>query len=163
MKLTSIVLALLAVIAGLVIAGCGDDDSDEPQTVTSGATGATGEDGAVGSKAAFITAADEICEEADAELADEAQKQYPEGPPTGDDAVRFAEEVVIPSLEEQHEGISALPVPEGEEDAVADILEKLQAGIDEIRQSPEDFVESPALEDASAAAREFGLKRCGSS
>lgn len=161
MKLTSIVLALLALAAGLVIAGCGDDDDEEPQTVTSGATGATGEGGETTTKAAFIKAADEICEQGNEDFAQEAQDQYPEGPPEGEDAARFAEEVLIPYLESQHEQISALPPPEGEEAAVEDLLEKLQAGIDEIKENPEDFVTTGGLDEANAAAKDFGLKVCG--
>ncbi len=161
MKLISILLALLALAAGLVIAGCGDDDDEEPQALTSGATGATGEGGAT-TKAAFITAADKICEEASAELSEEGQAQYPEGPPTGDDAATFAEEFVIPNLEQQYDGIAALPVPEGEEDAIEDLLAKLQTGIDEVKANPEDFVETTAFDDATEAAKDLGLKECGS-
>lgn len=157
MKLTSSLLALLALAAGLVITGCGDND----ETSTTETTGATGAGGATGFKAEFITAADKICKDAEAALADEALAQYPEGPPIADDASKFAEEVVIPNLEGQYEAIATLVRPEGEEDAVADFLEKLQAGIDEFKENPEDFVESPALEDASAAAKELGLKECG--
>jgi hypothetical protein len=162
LKLTSLVLALLALAAGLVIAGCGDEDDEEPQTLTSGATGATGEAGATSTMAGFLTAADAICKEAGDELSQEAEAQYPEGPPEGDDASAFAEEVVIPALEQQYEGIAELPVPEGEEEAVEDLLTKLQAGIDDIKANPEDFVNTTALEDASAAAKDLGLKECGS-
>lgn len=161
MKLTSLVLALLTLAGGLVIAGCGDEDDEEPQTLTSGATGATGDEGASGTMAGFLTAADAICEEAGDELSEQAQAQYPEGPPEGDDARAFAEDVVIPSLEQQYDGIAALPVPEGEEEAVDDLLSKLQTGIDEIKANPEDFVNATALEDASAAAKDLGLKECG--
>lgn len=160
MKLTPLVLALLALAGGLVIAGCGDDD-EEPQTLTSGATGATGAGGEATTKAAFIEAADAICEQGNKDFAEEARSQYPEGPPEGEDAAKFAEDVVIPYLESQHEQISALPVPEGEEDAVADILEKLQAGIDEVKENPESFVTTDAFDEANAAAKDFGLKECG--
>lgn len=160
MKLTSIVLALLALVTGLVIAGCGDDDDEEPQTLTSGATGATGEGGAT-TKAGFITAADKICEQANEEFSDIASEQYPEGPPEGEEAVEFAEEVVIPNVESQHEALSALPVPEGEEDAVADLLENLQLAIDGLKEDPGSFVTTDAFDDANAAAKAFGLKVCG--
>jgi hypothetical protein len=156
LKLISIVLAALA----LAIAGCGDDEEPDPQPLASGATGATGESGAL-DKSEFIAEADAICDEADNQLAAEARDQFPEGPPTGDDAVAFGEDVVIPNLQGQHDAIAALPAPEGEEETVADLLAELQAGIDELAEDPGDFVESTALADAAAAAREFGLKRCG--
>ena len=141
MKLLSITLTLLALVA----AGCGDDE-EEPQAPT---------------KEEFVAEADQICADADDALAEVALEQYPEGPPTGDDAVVFAEEVFIPNLQGQHDDLAALTPPAGEEEAFADVLDQLQAGIDEIAADPENFVRSSALEDASAAASEFGLRSCG--
>jgi hypothetical protein len=159
LKLASLVLALLAIIAG-VAAGCGDDDDDEAQTLSSGASGATGEAGATDLDG-FIAAADEICTEANRELAQEARSQYPEGPPTGDDAVAFAEDVFIPNLQEQHDAIAALPVPEGDEEAIDDVLSKLQSAIDELADDPEGFVTSDALATPAKAASDLGLRACG--
>ena len=157
MKLTSIVLALAA---GLVIAGCGDDDEEEPQTVTSGATGASG-----GSEEDFVAAADAICTEASAALAAEASEQYPEGPPTGAAADTFVEDVVIPNFQEQHDAITELTPPEGEEEAVEDLLLKLQAAIDEIEADPGAFIEgggaSAAIDEATQAAQDLGITACG--
>jgi hypothetical protein len=158
LKLASLVLALLALAVGLVVAGCGDDD-EEPE---SGATGATGAAGAtLETKADWIVAADAICEQANEDFEDIARDQYPEGPPEGEDAVVFGEEVVIPSLESQHEQISGLGAPEGEEEAITDILDKLQAGIDAVKEDPGSFLETDALDDANAAAQAYGLKVCG--
>jgi len=162
LKLTSIALALLALAAGLVIAGCGDDDDETTTTTTEAEPETTGANGEAPTKAEFIEAADEICQTEDEELADEALAQYPEGPPIGEDAAAFAEDIVIPNLQSQHDKIAALTPPAGEEEAVADILDKLQAGIDELAENPEAFVESDALAAATAAAQDFGLKRCGS-
>ena len=88
-------------------------------------------------KEEFVAEADKICADADEALADVALEQYPEGPPTGDDAVAFAEDVFIPNLQGQHDDLAALTPPEGEEDAFADLLEQLQTGIDEIADDPE--------------------------
>ena len=143
MKLTSLLLALLI----FVVAGCGDDD-DEPEADAP-------------TKEEFVAEADKICADADEALAEVALEQYPEGPPTGEDAVAFAEDVFIPNLQGQHDDLAALTPPEGEEDAFADLLEQLQTGIDEIADDPEGFVETDALEDASVAASDFGLRSCG--
>ena len=145
MKLLSTTIVLLALLA----AGCGDDDDDGGQEVQAP------------TKAEFIEQGDKICAEADQALADAALEQYPEGPPTGEDAVAFAEDVFIPNLQGQHDDLAALPPPAGEEEAVADLLATLQAGIDEIAADPENFVQSDALEDASAAAADFGFRNCG--
>jgi hypothetical protein len=143
-KLLSTTLALLALVA----AGCGDDDDD-------------GQEADAPTKAEFIEQGDKICADADQALADVAIEHYPEGPPTGDDAVAFAEDVFIPNLQGQHDDLAALTPPEGEEEAVADLLATLQAGIDEIAADPESFVRSDALEDASAAAADLGFRSCG--
>ena len=143
MKLTSLLFALLI----LVVAGCGDDD-DEPEADAP-------------TKEEFVAEADKICADADEALADVALEQYPEGPPTGDDAVAFAEDVFIPNLQGQHDDLAALTPPAGEEDAFADLLEQLQTGIDEIAGDPGSFVETDALEDASVAASDFGFRSCG--
>ncbi len=158
MRLSSLSLALLALAAGLLIAGCGDDDDETTSTTTTEAGGTTGE---ATTKAAFIKEADAICADADQALSDVALEQYPEGPPTGEDAVAFAEDVFIPNLQGQHDDLAALTPPAGEEDAFADLLEQLQTGIDEIADDPESFVETDALEDASVAASDFGLRSCG--
>jgi hypothetical protein len=142
-KLLSTTLVLLALGA----AGCGDDDDDQSAEAPS--------------KAEFIEQGDKVCADADQALADVALQQYPEGPPTGDDAVAFAEDVFIPNLQGQHDDLAALTPPEGEEDALADLLATFQAGIDEIAADPENFVRSDALEDASAAAADFGFRNCG--
>jgi hypothetical protein len=142
-KLFSTMLALLALVA----AGCGDDDDDQPTEAPT--------------KAEFIEQGDKICADADQALADVAIEQYPEGPPTGEDAVAFAEDVFIPNLQGQHDDLTALTPPEGEEEAVADLLASFQAGIDGIAADPENFVRSDALEDASAAAADFGFRSCG--
>jgi hypothetical protein len=166
LKLTSIALALLALAAGLVALGCGDEEEDEPQTLTSGATGATGEDGAAGSKAAFLEAANQICADGSAELAAETEEQYgTEGPPTGQAAEEFALDVVVPNFQQQHDDIAALEPPEGEEDAVQAILDGLQSAIDGIESDPRGFVEAGGaneeLDEAGQAAKDFGLNRCG--
>jgi hypothetical protein len=161
LKLISLSLALLALAAGLVIAGCGDDDDETTSGTATEATDSTDTGDDAPTKADFIKEADAICADADQALADVALEQYPEGPPTGDDAVTFAEDVFIPNLQGQHDDLAALTPPEGEEDAFADLLEQLQTGIDEIADDPESFVETDALEDASVAASDFGLRSCG--
>jgi hypothetical protein len=161
LKLISLSLALLALAAVFISAGCGDDDETTSGTTTTEATDSTDTGDEAPTKADFIKEADAICADADQALADVALEQYPEGPPTGEDAVAFAEDVFIPNLQGQHDDLAALTPPEGEEDAFADLLEQLQTGIDEIADDPESFVETDALEDASAAASDFGLRSCG--
>ena len=166
MKPTPILLALLALVAGLVIAGCGDDDEDEPQTLTSGATGATGADGDAPTSAAFIKSADEICAEGNTALETEGTELFGDQEPSDAEATEFVEDIVIPNIQEQHDAIAELTPPEGEEEALEDLVTQLQAGIDELAADPEGFVNSGGenstlFEAANTAAKELGLKVCG--
>lgn len=159
MKPTAIVLALLALVAGALIAGCGGDD-DETTTTTSGASGATGAEGEADGE--FVAAANEICKQATADLVREATEQYPEGPPTGADAERFVDEVVAPSLQQQRDAIAALTPPEGEEAAVEDLLSKLDAAIAAVEADPGVFIEGGGeITEATAAAQDLGITTCG--
>ena len=143
--------------AALTIAACGDDDDPEPQPLASGATGAIGE-ARNGDMAAFIAPLTGLRAGRQGS-ADKAEAQYPEGPPTGNAAAKFAEDVVIPNLQAQHDAIAQIRPPEGEEDAIASLLDEFQAGIDELAEDPENFVASTALEDAAAEAQALGLKK----
>jgi hypothetical protein len=154
LKLTSLILAMLALAAGLVAAGCGDDDDDE-------ATSAAETEETI-PKADWLEQADQICSDENSALAEEARSQYPEGPPTGEDAVAFAEDVYIPNLQSQHDQIAELPAPEGAEQEAEELLSALQAGIDELAADPGSFVESTALDDPGEAAQDIGLRQCGS-
>ena len=159
MKIPTLALALLTLA---LATGCGDDD-EPTTTASSGATGATGAAGAeIETKADWIAAADQICEEASDDFAELAEEQYPEGPPEGQDAIEFGEDVVIPNLQDQHHQIEALSIPEGEEDQVNAILDGLQEGIDELSEDPGSFVGTSAFEQVNALAQDYGLKECGS-
>jgi hypothetical protein len=161
LKRTPVVLAALAATAALAFAGCGGDD-DEPSTAASGATGASG---SIESKDDFVAAADAIC--AEEEEAGQAEIQEALGgttTPSQQEQVEIAETVVIPSFQTMHDQIAALPQPEGEEDAINDILDELQAGIDAAGDDPLALIqatEGGPLADAQQAALDYGMTECG--
>ena len=71
---------------------------------------------------------------------------------------------MIPSLQEQHDAIAELTPAEGEDEAVEDLLAKLQAGIDELAADPEAFVASGGengepFAEANSAAKDLGPYR----
>ena len=162
MKRTPAVLAALAATAALAFAGCGGDDDDES---TEGASGATGASASIESKDDFIAAADQICSDLETSGQGDIQEALGgETSPTADEQVEIAEDIVIPNLQEQHDQIAALDQPDGEEDAINDVLDELQAGIDAAEDDPQALVEGAdggPLADAAAAASDYGFTECG--
>ena len=159
------VLAAAAVAASLAVAGCGGDDDET--TTTEGVSGATGATSAAAIPVDdWIEQADEICKEENAVIDEAAIEAFQGGEP-GEAAIsEFAGDVVVPGLQAQHDAISALPPPEGEEDRAAELVDALQSGIEEIEEDPSALgteTESPdsAFTEANALASELGLQECG--
>lgn len=153
-------LALLAAAALLLACGGGDDEA-----TTTGATDATGASGDTLTKQQFITRADEICAAGDEEIISAGRAEFGNQAPQGEELAQFVDDVVVPSTQRQHDQIAALPVPEGEEQSVDQLLTALQQGIDSLESDPEQLVQSSGddpFEEASRLAREFGLTDCGS-
>jgi hypothetical protein len=162
----------LALAAGLIAAGCGDDDDDAATTAATattsvGATGATG--AATGeplAKEEFVAQADAICKESDREIDAEAQEFFPQGGnPGAAEEEAFVSEVLVPRVQEQIDGIRALTPPEGDEDEVTAILDAAQEGIDQLEQDPSAITGAGSGPDpfaeANRLARDYGLKVCG--
>ena len=156
-------LALVAVGGALVVAGCGDDEETSSTTTTPEATVATGTGGGTLPKEEFITEADQICAAGDETItaAGDSLGQSP----SNADLEQFTGDVIVPSIQSQYDAIAALPVPEGEEEQVDELLSALQSGIDELEADPSlitagDSAESP-FADANKLAKEFGLTDCG--
>lgn len=157
-------LAFAAVVASLVIAGCGGDD-DEP-TTTEGVSGATGVSTAAPIPVDdWIDQADTICGEESAAIDDAAAETFTEGEQPDEAALdEFAVDTVIPSLQAQYDAISALPPPEGEEDAAQELLDSLESAISEVEEDPGALGEAAgneAFAEANRLATELGLQECG--
>ena len=140
---------LMITVFALMAASCGDDNGGEAPT-----------------KAEWIAAADAICAENNAELALIPEPQTPEE--MGEAGTR--------AVEIQRAGIAkarALIPPEGDEAAVAEILDAAEAVIDwgegfiaavasgDLAKAAELEVEGEGLsEEATRLAKEYGLKEC---
>jgi hypothetical protein len=157
-------LAVVAVAAGLAIAGCGgDDDETTADEGTSGATGAVAAEPIALDD--WIEQADTICAEESAAIDEAAAQTFAAGEQPDEAALtEFADETVIPSLQAQHDAVSALPPPEGEEEAAEELLDSLQSAIEEVEQDPSalaDQTAEGAFAEANALAAELGLLECG--
>ncbi len=157
-------LALAAVAISLATAGCGGDD-DEPTTAVEGASGATGATAAAIPLDSWIDQADTICADEGAAIDEAAAEQFAQGEqPSAAALDEFAAQTVVPSLQAQYDGISALPPPEGEEEQVNELLDSLQSAIDEVEQDPASLAEqsgNSTFAEANALATELGLRECG--
>jgi hypothetical protein len=162
-------ILIVALTAALIAAGCGDDDEDTTTTTaTTEEAGATGGTGATGPQSEFAQQADEICAEGDKEIDAEAQEFFgnaQQEPPQAEQE-RFAEEVVIPNVEQQIEDVAALPPPEGQEEQFDEFVDEARSAIDEVKADPS-LVTSQGSDDPFAEtnqmAKELGLQVCGQS
>jgi len=158
-----VVVPLVGLVAGLVLAGCGGGSSSS----TTGASGTSGAQGAALSKSEFVAKGNAICAQGNQEIQAAGQKAFPKGQqPTQADEENFATDTVIPSIQEQIDGIDALPAPSGDEDQVQAIVDAAQSALDKAKQDPslltgqaqggDPFAQANKLADA------YGLTKCGS-
>lgn len=149
-----LVLALVAVGCG----GGGDDSSGDGTESSSSLT-----------KAEFIKQGDEICKKGDAAIEGEANEFAKENgidteKPTEAQQEEVIGQVVGPAIKRQSEEIADLGAPEGEEEAVEDIVEAVSKGAVEIEEDPKSALEGKnPLAEAGKLAKAFGFKQCGSS
>ncbi len=111
------------------------------------------------SKAEFVEQADKICADGNQEIRTAAE-EFP-AEPSDEEITRFAEDVLVPNIQQQHDDIAALAPPEGDEDAVQGILDALQEGIDVVEEDPATLLSSDdPLAEASDLAEAYGLVEC---
>lgn len=138
--------ALLLTLSPLFVACGGGDDapsSAEPEPLT---------------KAEFVTQAEEICAEGNQEL--EAAAEQFSAQPSEEEITQFAEDELVPNIQQQHDDIAALGAPEGDEDEVQAILDSLQEGIDAVEQDPASLLSGDPFAEASDLADSYGLPKC---
>ena len=156
----------LALAAALIAAGCGDDDETTttaaaPTTTTSGATGATGATGEALSKDEFIKQADQICADGDKSI-NEAFNALGSGEPSQQEQQQVVTDTVVPEIQGEIDGISALTPPAGDEEEVSAILDAAQSAVDQTKEDPTLLTQGQdPFQEANQLAKEYGLKVCG--
>jgi hypothetical protein len=168
--MTKRALAALAACLAIVVvgAGCGGGSGSTTGSSTSGEE-TSAESGSAPTKATFIKEADAICKESHAELTEEVESYAEEHgisiekEPSKPQQEEIYEAVVLPNLAKQGEEIGALTPPAGDEDAVGEIVDALDSGVEEAEADPRLLVEGKdPFSDASSKARAYGMKVCGS-
>lgn len=153
---------LAALVVALFAAGCGGggDDSSGDGTDSGSSAPLT--------KAEFIKQGDEICAQGDAAIEEEANEFADENGidtenPTEAEQEEVVAQVLGPAIKRQSEEIADLGPPQGEEEAVEEIVAAVGRGAEEIEEDPKAVVngENP-LAEASKLADAFGFKQCGS-
>lgn len=152
------VIALLAALTALalIVAGCGS--SGGSTDTTSSLT-----------KAEFVKKGNAICAEGNEEIEEGVEKFAKEHginqkqPPTKAQYTEVAEEVLLPAVSNQVEGIRGLGLPsEGEEEADK-VLKAAEKGIEEAEEDPSSLATEGGgpFAEANKLARKFGLTKCG--
>jgi hypothetical protein len=153
--------------------GCGDDGGQVTTDV----------DELVPSKRDYVVQADTICARQRQAIETEAEvglgidandfRLTPGGEivfkpgrrPSDERIERFGTEVVIPSLQEQLADLRALTPPRGDEQAVAEIYDKAETGVDQLVADPTLFIDQGAvrraLTEARRLGRRYGFFECG--
>lgn len=142
-------VALAAVVAAAVGAGCGSSDDEGL------------------SKAEFVKQADAICAKGDKRIEAVAEKTFAGGKqPDKAEITKFISDTALPETRKQIEGIEDLDPPKDDEDEVNAITDAANEAIEKIEANPELGAQEGAddpFAKATKLAREYGLKDCGSS
>lgn len=149
MSRTALLPALLLLLGPAFVACGGDDESSAPAPAAEAL-----------SKADFVAEANEICASGNGEILT-ALEEFPDEP-SDEELEQAAEEVLVPNLQQQHDDIAALGVPEGDEDAVQAILDALQSGIDAVEEDAATLLASDddPFDEANDLAGSYGLEEC---
>jgi hypothetical protein len=159
-----LVVPLVGLVAGLVLAGCGGGGSSSS---TTGASGTSGAQGAALPKSEFVAKGNAICAKGNQEINAEAKKIFTSSQaPSQATQEKFVTDTVIPAIQQQIDGIDALPAPSGDEDQVQAIVDAAQSALDKAKQDPSLLTDQAQGGDpfaqANKLADDYGLTKCGS-
>jgi hypothetical protein len=147
-------LVVAALAAGLVAAGCGDDDSDE-EAVTQNE---------------YIAGSNAICERTQSQVDEPYQRIIGEGRPTPTEAQRFLADAVLPAMRENVSEREALTGPAGDEAEIEAMIaagREAIAGFEQVAANRSKTValfrgelRDPATE-YDSRSRAYGIDGCG--
>jgi hypothetical protein len=145
LKFRLLVPLLAAVVAALVVAGCGssDDTSSTEASLT---------------KAEFVKEGNAICEAGDKEINAGFEKVFPKGKqPSKAELAEASEDVLIPSVSKQVEEIRALGAPAGEEEAVEKFLTGAEEELEKGEEDPTYLTSNASFKQTAKDAQAIGL------
>jgi hypothetical protein len=145
-----VLICVVVLAAGLLAAGCGDDESSASLT-----------------KAEYIKQGDAICkagnEKYQREFTEYLQGLDPKAPLTEKKLEAATEAIVMPGLRTEAEELEELGAPSGQEDKAEEIVEAFEKAIEEGEGNPAPFISSgggPVWNEAEQLAADFGFQVC---
>ena len=151
-KLTLTVTAALAV--GLIAAGCGSDDSGNDDASTN-----TGTEAAALTHEQFVTQANQICKEGNAEIDTAGNElQAKPGTPEFDS---FVTDTVVPNVQGQIDDIRSLGIPDEDADQVNSVLDDAEQITNDIADDPSK-VQGDPYGPINKELTDIGLTECAS-
>jgi hypothetical protein len=150
MKRNWMILLAGLLATGLIAAGCGGDDDDDDG----------GDGGEALSKEEFVSQANQICTDGNAEVETAATETFQNGQPTPEEEEAFVTDTVLPSVQGQIDQIRALGIPEGDEDEVNGFLDEAEAIVDEAEADPQTFFQGDPFAEVNDDLTAYGLTAC---
>lgn len=156
-RLIALLAAVVAVLA--VAAGCGSsDDGSDTTEVTVTVT-----------KDELIAQGDAVCKQGNEEIEDgferfQEENDIPDGKEPNDaQGVEIVEQIIVPNLTTQSELIRGIGAPEGDEEEIGEMLDSLDAAIEEAEDDPEALFseDTDPFGDANQKAQDYGFSECG--
>ncbi len=155
---------VLALVAALLAAGCGDEASSN-----GGDSGEITVETSTLSKQEFIKSADAICTKATQEVQSIGEK-YARERSTAPNEAELKSQVsdfiltgLVPTFEEQIDELSALGAPSGDEQQIKAMLKAQQKGLEDAKKDPTVFFRAPnkSLAKAAELGEAYGFAQCG--
>ena len=127
------------------------------------AIGCGGDDDEALTKAQFLKQGNAICKKGNKEIDKAAKKTFTSNKrPSTAEITKFAEDTLIPSVEEQISGIRDLNPPSADEDQVDSILDEAESALDKTKADPSIFAneKNDPFKKANQDAKAYGLTEC---
>lgn len=132
----------VAIVAGLLIAGCGDDEDEGL------------------SKAEFLKQGNAICKKGDDAIDAAGTKAFGGEEPSKQELTEFAEQTIVPNVQREIDQLGELSPPEDDEAEVDSILTQAQSALDEIKAEPQLVATGDPFADVNKKAKAYGLTAC---
>ena len=105
--------------------------------------------------------ADEICAAGNAEIDAAGQEAFSEGEPSKEEEEAFVADTVLPNIQGQIDGITALTPPEGADgEEVTEFLDTAQSEYDAVQDDPSAALSRDSFAETEKLAQDLGLEEC---
>ena len=140
--------ATLAIV-GLIATGCGGSSSSS--TTSTALT-----------KSEFLAKGNAICAKGNKTISQAAKQTFGNSKPSASQVNQFVTQTVIPSIQDEINGIKALPAPSGDEAKVSAIAAGAQGALDKAKANPKLLTERGGADPFAAVnklANAYGLTK----